>query len=86
VGLDQGDIFSANNFLFEKVVHQMVISNNKGEKDRSKLIRSLDPKQRKSLKLFREYDIVTSKKIGDLCGFQPRTNSALCKNELKVSF
>jgi len=53
-------------FAFEKVVNQMIVSNEKGEKDHSALMRSLDPKQRKSLELFREYDIVTSKQVGDL--------------------
>ncbi|MEO0348201.1 MAG: cell filamentation protein Fic, partial [Pseudomonadota bacterium] len=66
-------------FAFEKVVNQMIASNEKGEKDHSKLMRNLDPKQRKSLELFRVYDVVTSKQIGDLFGFQPRTNAALCK-------
>lgn len=73
-------------FAFEKVVSQMIASNEKGEKDHSDLMRTLDPKQRKSLKLFSEYDIVTSKQIGDLFGFQPRTNAALCKKWVEGGF
>ena len=73
-------------FAFEKVVAQMVASNEKGEKDHSKLMRTLDPKQRKCLELFREYDVVTSKQVGDLFGFQPRTNAALCKKWVESGF
>ena len=73
-------------YAFEKVVTQMIASNEKGEKDLSKLMRTLDPKQRKALELFREYDIVTSKQIGNLFGFQPRTNAALCKKWVETGF
>jgi cell filamentation protein, protein adenylyltransferase len=73
-------------FAFEKVVNQMIASNEKGEKDHSDLIRTLDHKQRKSLELFREYDVVTSKQIGGLFGFKPRTNAALCKKWVEGGF
>ncbi len=73
-------------FAFEKVVGQMMANNEKGEKDHSQLMRKLDPKQRKSLELFREYDVVTSKQIGDLFGFKPRTNAALCKKWVESGF
>lgn len=73
-------------FAFEKVVSQMISSNEKGEKDHSDLMRTLDSKQRKSLELFKEYDVVTSKQIGELFGFQPRTNAALCKKWVEVGF
>ena len=46
----------------------------------------LDPKQRKALELFKEYDIVTSKHIGDLFGFQPRTSSTLYKKWVEGRF
>lgn len=73
-------------FAFEKVVAQMISSNDKGEKDHSELIRTLDPKQRKAIELFKAYDVVTSKQIGDLFGFQPRTNAALCKKWVEAEF
>ncbi len=73
-------------FAFEKVVAQMIASNEKGEKDHSNLMRMLDPKQRKALALFRDYDVITSRQIGDLFGFQPRTNSALCKKWVESGF
>lgn len=73
-------------FAFEKVVAQMIASNEKGEKDHSQILRVLDPKQRKTLELFKEYDVVTAKQIGDLFGFQPRTNAALCKKWVLCGF
>ena len=47
-------------FAFEKGVSQMVASHNKSEQDHSALIRTLDPKQRKALELFQEYEVVAS--------------------------
>jgi cell filamentation protein, protein adenylyltransferase len=73
-------------FAFEKVVAQMSASQAKGEKDHSELLRSLDPKQRKALELFKEYDVVTSRQIGALFGYQPRTNAALCKKWVDAGF
>lgn len=71
---------------FEKVVTQMTNSQNNGEKDLSDLIRTLDPKQRKALELFKTHDTITSNQIGDLFGFQPRTNAALCKKWVEAGF
>jgi Fic family protein len=73
-------------FAFEKVVTTMIASNQKGEKDHSDLMRTLDPKQRKVLELFKEYDVVTSRQMGDLFGFQPRTIAALCKKWVEAGF
>jgi hypothetical protein len=73
-------------FAFEKVVAQMIASNEKGERDHSQVLRTLDPKQRKALELFKGYDVVTAKQIGDLFGFQPRTNAALCKKWAEGGF
>jgi Fic family protein len=73
-------------FASEKVVNQMIESHKRGEKDYSPLLRTLDPKQRKALELFKHYELVTSRQIGDLFGFQPRTQSALCKKWLEAGF
>lgn len=73
-------------FAFEKVVSQMIVSNEKGEKDHSALIRALNPKQRKTLELFGEFEIVTAKQIGGLFGYQSRTNAALCKKWVECQF
>ena len=73
-------------FAFEKVVDQMIASEKKGEKDYSELLRTLDPKQRKCLDLLKESNIITSKQIGALFGFRPRTSSALCKKWVEEGF
>jgi len=73
-------------FAFEKIVSQMMTSNEKGEKDHSQVLRTLDPKQRKALELFKGYDVVTANQISDLFGFQPRTNATICKKWVKGGF
>ena len=71
---------------FEKVVEQMISAQDKGEKDHSIQLRTLDPKQRRALELFKEYEVVTSRQIGELFGFKPRTSTALCKRWVEVGF
>lgn len=71
---------------FENVVAQMLFSEQKGGKDCSARMRALDPKQRKVLELFKEYEIVTAKQIGVVLGFQPRTNADLCKKWVESGF
>ena len=73
-------------FAFEKVVSKMIELKSKGEKDHSALMRSLDPKQRKALELFKDYEVVNSSQIGKLFGFQPRTNAMLCKKWVEAGF
>jgi Fic family protein len=73
-------------FAFEKVVTQMIHSQNKGEQDHSALMRTLDPKQRKALALFQNFDVMTSHQIGELFGFQSRTSTALCKKWVEAGF
>jgi Fic family protein len=70
----------------EKVVQQMTRSHHQGEQDHTALMRTLDPKQRKALELFNDYETVTSRQIGELFGFQPRTNAALCKKWMEAGF
>jgi Fic family protein len=71
---------------FEKVVIQMDASQRKGKKDQSQLLRQLDAKKRKALPLFQEFEEVTSKQIGEIFGFRPRTCSALCKKWTEEGF
>ena len=73
-------------FAFEKVVTQMMTSQEKGNQDHSALIRTLDPKQRKTLELFKRFEVVTSMQISDLFGFQSRTGSTLCKKWVEDGF
>ncbi len=71
---------------FESVLERMQAANLDGEKDRSDLIRKLDPKQRKALELFSASEIVTTQQIGALFGFKPRTSAQLCKNWVEIGF
>lgn len=71
---------------FENVLKQMVETEKKGSIDQSDLIRKLDPRQRKALNLFQEFETVSSTQIGELFGFQPRTSSKLCKDWVESGF
>lgn len=73
-------------FSFEKVVHQMTLSSQRGEEDYAELLRTLDPKQRNVLDLFKKYTLITSKQISDYFGFQQRTAAALCKKWIESGF
>lgn len=54
--------------------------------DQSALLRTLDPKQRKVLALFEEFETVTSHQIGELFGFKPRTSALLCSTWVASGF
>jgi Fic family protein len=69
---------------FEKVLKQMEEAQNLP--DQSALIRQLDPKQRKALELFQASETITSRQVGDLFGFKPRTSAALCATWVKSGF
>jgi Fic family protein len=71
---------------FENVLKQMVEADKKGLEDYTDLIRKLDPRQRKTLELFQEFQTVTSSQIGKLFGFQPRTSAQLCKDWVNSGF
>lgn len=57
-----------------------------GSLDQTSLIRKLDTKQRKALLLFQEFETITSRQIGELFGFKPRTSAALCANWVESGF
>ena len=69
---------------FENVLKHM--QNIEGDKEKENLLRELDPKQRKALDLFQEYESVTAKQIGALFGFKERTSSLLCANWVSSGF
>jgi Fic family protein len=71
---------------FENVLKRMDEAKTQGSIDQSALIRKLDPKQRKVLELFQEFETITSRQIGELFGFKPRTSAALCANWVKNGF
>lgn len=69
---------------FENVLKSMV--NAQGLSDQSSLIRKLDPRQRKALELFQEFEIITSHQISELFGFKPRTSAKICANWVENGF
>lgn len=71
---------------FENVVKRMVEARQSGSKDQSDLLRVLDPKQRKALNLFRDFEVITSRQIGELFGFKPRTSALLCQKWVEEGF
>lgn len=73
-------------YSFDKVIEKMTQSQTRGEEDSSERLRTLDPKQRKALELFASFEIITSRQIGELFGFKPRTSSALCKQWTEDGF
>lgn len=71
---------------FENVLKRMDEAKGQDSLDQSFLIRKLDPKQRKALELFQEFEIITSRQIGQLFGYKPRTSSVLCASWVKSGF
>lgn len=71
---------------FENVLKHMAEADAQGFSDQSSLIRKLDLRQRKTLELFQKFETVTSRQIGELFGFKPRTSAQLCANWVKDGF
>lgn len=71
---------------FENVLRRMSEAGTKGLSDKSEWIRKLDPRQRKALTLFQEFETITAKQIGALFGFKARTRAQLCKKWVEGGF
>lgn len=71
---------------FDRVAQQMRAAQALGDKDQSKVLRKLDPKQRKALELFQDYEIITTQQLADLFGFKPRSTNNLCKKWVEDGF
>lgn len=71
---------------FERVRSQAENESSKGGKDQTKLLRNLDPRQRKALVLFRRSREITAKEVGALFGYQPRTAALLCQRWVQSGF
>ncbi|MBX9831155.1 Fic family protein [Candidatus Babeliales bacterium] len=70
----------------EKVKQQAAKAAQQQEPDQSRLLRKLNPKQRKVLELFKKSEEITSQEICALFGFKPRTVSALCRTWVEKGF
>ena len=71
---------------FEKVRDQALREAEKGGKDRSKLMRNLDSKQRRALTLFQESREIAAKDVAGLFGYKPRTAALLCQRWVEQGF
>lgn len=71
---------------FENVLKRMIEADTQSQSDQSSIIRKLDPRQRKALELFQEFETITSSQIGQLFGFKPRTSAQICSNWVKNGF
>ena len=71
---------------FEKVLTLMKEAGAKDTPDYSEKLRKLDPRQRKVLGLFREFEFITSRQIGELFAFKPRTSASLCASWVTSGF
>jgi len=74
-------------FSFEKILatmqHKKLQEKNT---DHTALLRQLDPKQRKALSLFSQYDTIISAQLGKLFNFKPRTSSQLAHKWVQEGF
>lgn len=71
---------------FEKVLARMQQADQEKQPDQSALLRKLDSQQRATLTLFTQFEIVTSKQIGDLLGYKPRNCALLCAKWVQEEF
>lgn len=71
---------------FEKVEAQAQQEAAKGGGDQSRLLRDLDPKQRKAIPLFAKSKEVTARQIAALFGVKQRAASALCQRWAEEGF
>ena len=71
---------------FNRVVRQMEKEGKEEKFDQTKILRVLDPKQRKVLELFQEYNIITNQQVMTLFNFKPRTGAKLCQDWVKQGF
>jgi len=71
---------------FENVRNQAVREAEKGGKDRSKLLRNLDSRQRRGLTLFETSREITARDVAALFGYRPRNAALLCRRWVEQGF
>ncbi|MBB6143692.1 Fic family protein [Silvibacterium bohemicum] len=71
---------------FDRVHQQTRTEAESGAKDQSKVLRRLDPKQRKALVLFRNSMELTARDIAALFGYQARAAARLCQEWVEDGF
>ncbi|MCP4682365.1 MAG: Fic family protein [Desulfobacterales bacterium] len=71
---------------FEKVKTRAQEAAQEGAKDKSKILRTLDARQRKALSIFQDQNEIRASDIGKLFKVQPRTATAICQKWIKEGF
>lgn len=71
---------------FTRAAQQMEKGKAAGSSDQAKLLRTLDPKKRKVLELFQNYEKITNQQVIVLFGFKPRTGAKLCQTWTQEGF
>jgi predicted HTH transcriptional regulator len=71
---------------FKNVLKRMAEAKMQSPVDQDAILRQLDPRQRKTLSLFQQFEVVTSKQISELFGSKPRTSAQICKDWFESGF
>lgn len=71
---------------FSRAAEQMEKGKKGGSSDQAKILRMLDPKQRKVLELFQNYEIITNQQVIQLFDFKSRTGAKLCQTWVQEGF
>jgi Fic family protein len=72
--------------MLDSFEHVKKVAQSEGGKDKSALLRSFTPKQRKVLTLFEDSDTITSKDVEELFGFSSRSARLLCGQMVEEGF
>jgi hypothetical protein len=71
---------------FENVRNRAVREAERGGKDRSKLLRNLDSRQRRALTLFGTSREIAGRDVAALFGYKPRNAALLCQRWVEQGF
>lgn len=77
--------FMEGNENFAKLLSTIIQQVNKPT-EKKDLMRSLDTRQRKALKLFKDYATISASQIGEQFKLKPRTRAQVCKNWVAAGF
>jgi hypothetical protein len=83
--------FADGNDNFAKLLNAIILQVGGGETsekptDKKELMRSLDSRQRKALKFFKDYATISASQIGEQFNLKPRTRAQVCKNWVEAGF
>lgn len=70
----------------ENVLKRMAAETPHSSGDHEALLRKLNPKQRRALELFSDFETVTARQVGELFHFKPRTSAQLCRDWVETGF